>query len=288
MSESTSQKLEALPNDPLVGQSIDFRTNFDLDSRGRESTVKVKSARLIGEGVYSEWVKQVDATVIADESESAQHSFVIKKVWPFSENRPGDQFTYHEEWASEGRKELIRNTMINHERLKKAGIQTLTTLRVSKDNSMLLMSDKNLDGRVLVSGMQGNTSHVFESFGTKISDIKDVERLMEAMYQCVIKAGKAGLMNKTDSYGFLIDEACFKSDSLDHGEAGIDFIIFDFDATQEITPFGESPSKNTYYSLSLGYCMRALISFIHYCVDESRVEALSRQVEDFFKSKLSK
>ena len=270
------ENLEQIPSskDLIEGRTIKFRTEFDeSDSNNRESNVHIiKENELVGKGAFSSWVKSVQATVISNEGkESSEHTYVIKK---YQLNVDGQEILHP--------KYEIKRALSNFQKMKKAGANTWDTYRVSEDNTMIIMTDANVEGKILVTKNVNLSEEAKKLEKNKLNKIRNFESFLESIYEDLVKLSKNKIGIEEDTVGIIFDTEGFET-----GISEIDFIFADLDLVKDEESFYDS-NESIFLRHNIHALRMSLPKILKKFVQESAVCEYVEETQTFCDQKMSK
>ena len=261
-------------NDSIEGKTIKFRTEFDeTDTNNRESDLHItRENELVGRGAFSSWVKSVQARIVSGEGkESSEHTYVIKK---YQLNVDGGEVLHP--------KHDIKKALLNFQKIKKAGVKTWNTYRVSGDNTMIIMTDANVEGKILVTKNVNLSEEAKKLEKKKLNQIRNFDSFLESLYLDIVKLSKNRINIEEDTLGIIFD-----SEGSENGISNIDFIMADLDLVKGEEDFYSS--TESVFLRSNIYVMRILLpKILRKFVEESAVKEYVEEVQTFCDQKMSK
>ncbi len=260
-------------NDSIEGKTIKFRTEFDeTDKDNRESNIHIiKENELVGRGAFSSWVKSVQARVVSEEGkESSEHTYVIKK---YQLNVDGREILHP--------KYDIKKALLNFQNIKKAGVKTWNTYRVSEDNTMIIMTDANVEGKILVTKNVNLSEEAKKLEKNKLNHIRNFDSFLESIYEDLVKLSKNKINIEEDTVGIIFD-----SEGSENGISNIDFIFADLDLVKNEESFYDS--DEIHFLRSNIYALRMLIpKILRKFVEEFSARGYIEEAQTFCDQKMS-
>ncbi len=225
---SWPEELIVYQPETLVGQQLVFKTTADDEKNTRSATVEIKAIKQVFHGgVYARWLAEVEAAIAQDNSIALSHTFVLKNF------KTNEEQQLNPAYATETPAE---HSLEGYQLLRKNGLKTWSTYRISEDGQMILMTNGNLDGKHVLSGHNDEAS----AFGRRLKErpleeISSREQMIYDAFHQIELADKVNIYLHADSWAFILDES-------DAGKrrASLDLILGDVD---NIFEYGGSTIK---------------------------------------------
>ncbi len=212
--ENHEAPIDTWSPEATIGHTFVFRNTPEMEPGSRVAKIKITElSEKLGFGHFSEWVAEVKAVVVNDEGEiSPEHVFVLKKFdWPY-------------DYPIDSVPPAIQAKQ-NYDAMKKAGLKTWDTYRISQDDEMIIMTSGNIENKTIISTANDNATELGSNLiKNGIHEIPNFKAFLGEITAEVTKATQAGIYIPTDTYGFIVENEVVET-NISH----IDFVFADLD-----------------------------------------------------------